>query len=174
MTPEYKNILFPTDLSNESRAAFDHAMSLANRYGSRMTILHVLEERSRTSSNLLTTYLGSEKLQEITDIQKQDTRKAMIGKKKEALIIKDALTAFCDAAKNDHAECEFIMDDVEIVIAEGNVVEEIIAQARASKNDLIVMGYHARSKLESLVVGSTCQRLLHNSHVPVFLIRLDG
>jgi len=174
MTPEYKNILFPTDLSNKSRVAFDHAMSLANRYGSRMTILHVLEERSRTSSNLLTTYLGMEKLQEIADIQKQDTRKAMIGKKKEALMIKEALTAFCDAAKNDHAECEFIMDDVEIVIAEGNVVDEILAETEKRHCDLIVMGYHARGKIEGAVVGSTSQRLLRKCRRPVFLLQMNA
>ena len=65
------------------------------------------------------------------------------------------------------------MDDTQIDITEGDVVEEIIDQARAGENDVIVMGYHARSKLESLVVGSTSQRLLHNSHVPVLLIRLN-
>jgi nucleotide-binding universal stress UspA family protein len=95
-------------------------------------------------------------------------------KKKEALMIKEALTAFCDEAKNDHAECQFIMDDVDIVVAEGNVMEEIIARARSGESDVIVMGYHGRSKLEGLVVGSTSQRLLHNSHLPVFLIRLSG
>ena len=174
MTPEFKKILFTTDLSNESRTAFDYAISLANRYRAHITVLHVLQEMSPTSSNLLTTYLGREKWQEIVDIQRQDAQQVLIGKKKEALVIRDALTAFCDAAKNEHAECQFIMDDVEIVIAEGDVVEEIIARARAGKNDVIVMGYHARSKLESLVVGSTSQRLLHNSHVPVFLIRLSG
>jgi nucleotide-binding universal stress UspA family protein len=107
------------------------------------------------------------------DIQKQEARQVLIGKKKEALVIRDALTAFCEAAKNEHAECQFIMDDIEIVITEGDVVEEIIAQARAGESDVIVMGYHGRSKLEGLVVGSTSQRLLHNSHVPVFLIRLN-
>lgn len=91
-------------------------------------------------------------------------------------MIKEALTAFCDEAKNDHAECQFIMDDVDIVVAEGNVVEEITARARSGESDVIVMGYHGRSKLEGLVVvvGSTSQRLLHNSHLPVFLIRLSG
>jgi nucleotide-binding universal stress UspA family protein len=129
---------------------------------------------SRTSSNLLTTYLGRDKWQAIVDSQKLNAQQVLIGKKKEALMIKEALTAFCDEAKNDHAECQFIMDDVDIAVAEGNVVEEIIARARSGESDVIVMGYHGRSKLEGLVVGSTSQRLLHNSHLPVFLIRLSG
>lgn len=61
MTPEFEKILFTTDLSNESRTAFDYAISLANRYGAHITVLHTLEEMSRTSSNLLTTYLGRDK-----------------------------------------------------------------------------------------------------------------
>ncbi|MCG6912186.1 MAG: universal stress protein [Deltaproteobacteria bacterium] len=174
MTPEYKNILFPTDLSNESRAAFDHAISLANRYGARITVLHVLEEMSRASSNLLTTYLGREKLQEIANTQKQDTRKALIGKKKEALMIKDALTAFCDAAQKDHPECTLIMDDIEVVIAEGHVVDEIVTEGGERHCDLIVMGYHARGKIEGAVLGSTSQRLLRKSGIPVFLIRMNA
>lgn len=173
MTPEFKKILFTTDLSNESRIAFDYAVSLANRYGGQITILHVMEEVSRTSSYLLTTYLGKEKLREIRDSQKKDAQQAIIGKKKEGLLIKEALTAFCSAAQNDHAECQFIMDDIEIVIAAGDVVEEILAQARDCKSDVIVMGYHSRSKLESIVIGSTSQRLLHSSHVPVLLVRLN-
>ena len=68
---------------------------------------------SRTSSNLLTTYLGRDKWQAIVDSQKLNAQQVLIGKKKEALMIKEALTAFCDEAKNDHA------DVAELLIAAG-------------------------------------------------------
>ena len=104
MNRELKNVLFSTDLSNESRIAFDYAVSLANRYGGRITILHVMEAVSRASSNLLTTYLGKAKLREIRDRQTMDARQTIIGKKKEGLMIKQALTAFCNSVKNEHTD----------------------------------------------------------------------
>jgi nucleotide-binding universal stress UspA family protein len=122
----------------------------------------------------LTTYLGRDKWQEIVDIQKQEARQVLIGKKKEALVIRDALMALCDEAKNDHAECQFIMDDLDVVVSEGNVVDEILAEAGKRHCDVIVMDYRARGKIEGAVVGSTSQRLLRSSHIPVLLIRMNA
>jgi nucleotide-binding universal stress UspA family protein len=39
---EIRNILFPTDLSEESRAVFPYLVSLAHEYGAVITVLHVL------------------------------------------------------------------------------------------------------------------------------------
>ena len=46
MVPEIKKILFTTNLSPNSRHAFDYAVSVANRYGAVITVLHVMEEVS--------------------------------------------------------------------------------------------------------------------------------
>ena len=43
---EIRNILFPTDLSEESRAVFPYLASLAHEYGARITILHTLPPES--------------------------------------------------------------------------------------------------------------------------------
>ena len=60
----------------------------------------------------------------------------------------------------------------EIVVAQGNVVDEILAESQERKIDLIVMGYRSRGKLEEAVVGSTTRRLLRRSDIPVLLVRL--
>jgi len=46
---EIHNILFPTDLSEESRAVFPYLASLAHEYSARITLLHVLPQE--TASN---------------------------------------------------------------------------------------------------------------------------
>jgi nucleotide-binding universal stress UspA family protein len=46
---EIKNILFPTDLSPESRAVFPYLASLAHEYKARITLLHVLPEETQTN-----------------------------------------------------------------------------------------------------------------------------
>ena len=49
MVPEIKKILFPTNLSRSARHAFEYAVSIANRYGATITLLHVMEEVSHSS-----------------------------------------------------------------------------------------------------------------------------
>ena len=44
--PPIKKILYATDLSENARYAFGYAVSLANQYDAKITILHVLEDRS--------------------------------------------------------------------------------------------------------------------------------
>ena len=58
--PEIKKILYATDLSENARYAFGYAVSLANRYGAGITILHVMES-SLGSESLMTKFIGQEK-----------------------------------------------------------------------------------------------------------------
>ncbi|HLJ30128.1 MAG TPA: universal stress protein [Candidatus Angelobacter sp.] len=46
---EIKNILFPTDLSEESRAVFPYLASLAHEYHAKITLLHVLPMETRSN-----------------------------------------------------------------------------------------------------------------------------
>lgn len=44
MLPEIKHILYATDLSTSARLALRYAVSLANRYQAKLTMLHVLPD----------------------------------------------------------------------------------------------------------------------------------
>lgn len=171
MLPEIKKIMFTTDLSKETRRAFDYAVSLADRYGARITILYVMEEFSQASSAYLKSFIGNEKWQELEESHEQEARKILIGKQKEGTMIKDALNAFCDEAQKDHGECNYIVED--IIVAKGNVMDEILSEVQAKKCDLIVMGHHVRGKIEETVLGSTTRRIIRRSKVPVMLVRLE-
>ena len=65
MVPEIKKILFTTDLSKNSRHAFDYAVSAADRYGASITILHVMEEISPSANVHLKNFIGEEDWQEV-------------------------------------------------------------------------------------------------------------
>jgi nucleotide-binding universal stress UspA family protein len=61
---------------------------------------------------------------------------------------------------------------VSIVILEGGVAAAtIIAHARDRGVDLIVMTSHGRTGIQKLMFGSVALEILHESHVPVLLIR---
>ena len=170
MLPQIKKIMFTTDLSQETRQAFDYAISLAEQYGARITILYVMEEFSHASSAYLKSFIGNDKWQVLQESHEQEARNILIGKQKEGTIVKDALNEFCDEVQRDYSECNYVVED--IVVARGNVVEEILGEVHARKCDMIVMGYHVRGKIEESVLGSTTRRILRRSTVPVMLVRL--
>ncbi len=170
MVPEIKKILFTTDLSKNSRHAFNYAVSAADKYGASITILHVREEISPSANIHLKSFIGEESWQELQGSHEQEARQILIGKKKEGGMIREALHEFCEESQKDLAQCEFMTDD--IVVAKGNVVDEILTETQARGCDLIVMGYHSRGKLEEAVLGSTTRRVLRRSRIPVLLVRL--
>jgi nucleotide-binding universal stress UspA family protein len=174
MIPNIEKILFTTDLSKSSRHAFSYAISIADRYRASIRLLHVMEDVSHTTDVLLKDFLGEERWREINDSREQEARQILIGKKREGAMIRDALKEYCEEMKSDLADIRFTVE--EIVIAKGNVVDEILSEAQGKRCDLIVMGYHTRGKLEEAVLGSTTRRVLRRSKTPVMLVQLveDG
>ncbi len=61
--------------------------------------------------------------------------------------------------------------NVAISLREGNIVEEIMAQAKASRSDLIVIGSHGRGGIQRLVLGSIAEKVLRLSTCPVLTVR---
>ncbi len=170
MVPNIKKILFPTNLSRQSRSAFEYAVSMANRYGAAITLLHVMAEVSRSADVRLRSLLGEERWQELQESHEQEARQILIGKKKEGAMIRECLDEFCENVRTDLGEIGFTTED--IVVARGNVVDEILSEAQSRACDLIIMGYHVRGKLEEAVLGSTTRRLLRRSKIPVMLVQL--
>jgi len=170
MVPQIKKILFTTNLSKESRLAFDYAISLAMQYGASITILHVMEETSWSSSAYVRNILGDKRWLELKETHEAQARQILIGKQKEGALIREALNEFCQEAEKDHKECELVMDD--IVVTHGIVVDEIVDIVQQRKCDLIVMGYHVRGKYGEAIHGSTTRRVLRSITIPVMLVRL--
>lgn len=60
---------------------------------------------------------------------------------------------------------------VETLRAYGVVANEIARIAKAQKVDQIAMGTHGRSAVGNLFLGSVAQKVLHQSDIPVLLVR---
>lgn len=170
MVPKIKKIIFTTNLSKESRLAFDYAISLATQYEARLTVLHVIEESSWSSSAYVRNILGDERWLELKEAHEQQARQILIGKQKEGALIREALAEFCQVAGKNSKECEVLIDD--ILVTHGIVVDEIIEISQQRKCDLIVMGYHVRGKYGEAIHGSTTRRVLRSTKIPVMLVRL--
>jgi nucleotide-binding universal stress UspA family protein len=170
MVPEIKRVLFTTDLSQSSRLAFDHAVGLAGRQGAGIVILHVMEEKAPYSDGYLKSFLGEDRWRQIEENRESEARQILSGKQREGLLIRQALSEFCESAKSELGQTALPTE--EIAVAKGNVVDEILAVAEGKGCDLIVMGYHIRGKLGEAFLGSTTRRVLRRSRIPVMLVRL--
>ena len=54
--------------------------------------------------------------------------------------------------------------------AVGEIVPTVLAQAKATKADLVVIGSHGKGALKSLLVGSVTQKVIALSPVPVLVV----
>jgi nucleotide-binding universal stress UspA family protein len=64
--------------------------------------------------------------------------------------------------------------EVKIVILQGPAAQVIADYANEKKAELIVIATHGYSGVKRLMFGSVAFRVLHDSHVPVLLIRPDS
>ncbi len=167
---DVKNILYATDLSENARYAFAYAISLANLYNAKLTLLHVLPEVPVLLDSAVAGYISSDRWDEIKQQHFQEAKQSLIGKRRDHLAIKEVLDQFCEDAKKDSEDGGFETDD--IIVKKGNPVEHILEQAEERNCDLIVMGTKGQSTLADAVMGSTARRVLRRSLKPVLVVRL--
>ncbi|MEW6671732.1 MAG: universal stress protein [Thermodesulfobacteriota bacterium] len=165
-TVKIKKILYATDLSESARYAYAYAVSLADHFCASITLLHVLQDLPGYKESLI----GSHKWQEIKQRQFEDARKALIGKRKEHLIVKEIIDKFCDEVRAENNLPDVTTD--EILISEGNPAEEILRAAEENDCDVIVIGTHGLGRIAEAMIGGTARQVLRNSHKPVLAVRL--
>ncbi len=161
MIPKIKKILYTTDLSKNARYAFGYAASLSGQYNAGITILHVLEEFSHSSTIRMTSVLGDERWREI---QKQNEQEVID-------TIQGRLEKFCEDMSADLSEHPFSVD--KILVKSGQPVEVILKEADRRSCDIVVMGTHGQGGLADAMLGSTARRVVRRSPIPVLTIRLS-
>jgi len=168
MSLKIKKILFPTDLTEHARYAYNFAASIANHYGATLAILHVMINLPTRAEDDLKEFLGEVKFEEFKKKHEEETREILIGKKRDGAMIRQALNSFCQEFKSDDPECNYATD--EILVKSGSIVEEIVKQAEASGSDMIVMGYYVRNMMAEAMAGDVTRKVLRRSKKPVLLI----
>lgn len=172
MVPKFTKILFPTDLSEHARYSFQFAAGIAALSKAGIVILHVMgDDPPQNTRNMLSVFLGSEKMKELDEKQDehaQSARDILIGKRREADIVRDALGVFCEDVKNQLLQHDIPAD--EIIVKKGDPVTEIFAAVKKCGCDLIVMGHGKYNAFAEAVIGSTTKSVLKKSRIPVLVI----
>jgi nucleotide-binding universal stress UspA family protein len=59
---------------------------------------------------------------------------------------------------------------IETLVKEGEYAETILETANLYKADIIVIGSHSKKWLEKIVMGSTTEKVLHDTNIPLLII----
>ncbi|WP_158058039.1 universal stress protein [Halorussus halophilus] len=143
----YDRVLVPTDGSEESRRAATHGVELASRFGGLVRALYVVDDR----------YSGLE----FGDADGDPVTQALEHDGEEAT----------EAVENAAAERRV---EATSELREGIPADAILDAIAEWDADLVVMGTHGRTGLEHFLVGSTAERVVRYSPVPVLTVRANG
>jgi nucleotide-binding universal stress UspA family protein len=160
MTPQIKKILYATDLSKNSAYAYQYAMSMAEKYGAEIVILHVVEPIPAAARHYIKIYVEEAKWEEKIRYEQE---MAVEG-------IQKRLEEFCKQESQDAPQCLALVST--ILVRPGHPVEEILKAADEQQCDMIVLGTHGKGFLRHTFLGSVARSVLDRARKPVFIIPL--
>ncbi len=144
----FSTVLVAVDFSDSSDNAFQMALSMARSFSAKLLILHVINEPVDLRG-FYVPHISFEKLEE----EIEDGAKKM-------------MESFCRRNMVDY-------DDYDCLIVAGLPYEQIIGQAQEKSADLIVLGTHGRTGLDHVLFGSTAEKVVRKSKLPVLTVSLE-
>jgi nucleotide-binding universal stress UspA family protein len=142
----FQTILITTDFSEVSRRAVEPAVVLAEKFGSRILVLYVVEDRLPP---FVDEYTGIS-LEEILKAHTERARKEM------DRFVEQNLPG---------------RPNVESLVVHGMPSSEIVRVAEDRRADLLVMATHGRGFVSHALFGSTTERVLRRAPCPVLTVR---
>ncbi len=141
----YQHILLAVDLSEYGEYVSEKALSLAHKYQSKLSIIHVLDNIPMPDTNYGTVIdLNHDSDYDLLEVEKSKLKE--LGKALGVTV--------------DHQHLVW-----------GIPKQEIITFAKQQHVDLIVLGSHGRHGL-ALLLGSTATAVLHTADCDVMAVRL--
>jgi nucleotide-binding universal stress UspA family protein len=142
----YEHVLVPTDGSDGTMQALEHALDIAATRDATIHALSVIDRRLYLAA-------GEE--------QKSDVKASLETEAHEAV------EGIADAAAEAGVDCTTVVRD-------GVPYREILDYAEEGPIDLIVIGTHGRSGRDKLAnLGSVTERVVEHTETPVLVVRMD-
>jgi nucleotide-binding universal stress UspA family protein len=158
MLPNYKNILYATDLTPNSEYAFKHAVLLARKSQAKIHLLHVVPEIDAGFRSYVSSVMGEGMLESFEAKNEEQARDEM----------KNKLEKFTQEELANHPEDLKNIAGIEVV--HGHAVSQILQAADRHNVDVIVLGTHGKGALSHTFLGSVADKVLRRSRRPVFVI----
>lgn len=145
----FKNILIPTDGSEQSQRAIRTGIELAKLHGGRVTGVHVIPDY-----HLLIAYEGA--FDPVTEERIEEEAKARA----------DTYLGFMrETAGEAGVQCATVCETSD------HPYDAILKTADTNACDLILMTSHGRKGLAAVLLGSETRKVLTHAKVPVLVVR---
>jgi nucleotide-binding universal stress UspA family protein len=142
-----ERIICPVDFSEFSARAYRYGLSVAEHYGAKLVVQHVVELwRYPSAGFAASAALYDEFCQSVCEGAKEQLRE------------------FVKHNTRDGIQPEF-------VVHEGMAPDAILSFAQALKADGIVMGTHGQRGFDRLMLGSVTDRVMRKASCPVLVVR---
>ena len=154
----FEKILVPLDGSEHSLRALKIAIEIAKKFDGKTTLIHVYSVGVRPIVMPEPTTLTPPSVPIMTPA---DFSKVVDAARKAGTTI---LTDGENTVKAEGVQ-------VEILLKEGNTVQEILKTAKEGDFDLIVMGARGLSKIREILLGSVSDGVIRNAPCPVLVTK---
>lgn len=156
MLPDIDTILYASDISEGSRPAFRMAVKQALENNARIVFLHAIEP---INTEHVEDYLPANASRKHT-AQLMDNYKSRI---------ETRIRAFLDSELETGSQ---LSQPPIVKVISGKPDKVILRAAIALKASMIVMGDREISTISRVFLGSTAQKVIHQSSVPVLIVPL--
>jgi nucleotide-binding universal stress UspA family protein len=154
---EFKKVLAACDLSAYSEQVLDCAASLADKLGGDLVVIHVINRRNIDAL-----------VDAVHKIVPEEAGLAM------------SVNEYVESVQRERVEkidalirgTSMAGRTIRKVFRIGIPCEEILTAADSEQADLLVIGSKGKSNITGLLFGSTAERVLRSSRVPVLTVRL--
>lgn len=140
------SILYATDFSEGAAEAAALARNMAETHGARLHLLHVITE--------------------LDDRHRRGIPASVM----EAFVKEVKTQAMADMHAFQQRHFAGFTGELSTELRLGHDAEEILAGAAACQADLIMLGTHSRRGMEKLLLGSTAERVIRQSSLPVLTV----
>jgi nucleotide-binding universal stress UspA family protein len=157
MLPKINTIVYACDLDGKTQAAMELVLSLAKTHGAKVILMHAIEPLNAQAANMINNYIT----EEVRDAMRKDAIKD-INERMERL-----LTEFMEKYSEELSGLEIAP---ETLIVNGAPSDSIQRIAKEKNADLIVMNSRTHGRLSQMIIGSTANKVIHTSSIPVLVV----
>lgn len=143
----YQRILVPIDGSAISDRALDEAIQFAQQHNAQIKLVHVLEDIWYLDNENYLSYA------ELTESIRRNGEKILM------------------QAQNKLQSAGIAFDTELLEARDERIANVIVAEAKNSLAELIIIGTHGRSGFSRMLLGSVAEGVVRTAHIPVLLIR---
>ncbi|HAH25294.1 MAG TPA: universal stress protein [Prolixibacteraceae bacterium] len=149
-----KKVLIALDYDRSAQEVAQFGYSIAKAMKSEVILLHVLADIAYYSTPGYTPIMGFSDFSHTEFLQMVDEDG-----------LKTAARHFLERIKNHLGD-----DMISTTVEEGEVADMVLKTALRSHVDIIVIGSHSRKWLEKILVGSTAEKVLGQTTIPLLIV----